>query len=122
MIINVLYYSLGNAIPYVEKLRDLGLIVDSNLSFDQHRLNIVKKLFRLVNLFCKSFEARGAESFVKLYKCYVFPLLDYCCHLYFPLTAKSIKLIEGIQQSVFLAQNYLVRNMSIDSSVFAWRL
>lgn len=46
---NLVFQLLGNVIPSVEVMRDLGLIVDSNLSFDHQRLNIVKKLSRLID-------------------------------------------------------------------------
>lgn len=33
-----------------------------------------------------------------MYKCYVLPLLDYFCQLYFPLTLKNIELVESMQK------------------------
>ena len=92
------FYLSGFVIPNVEVVRDLGLLVDSKFSFTPHCLSTVKKLSRLINFIFRTFKSRNSTFLIRLYKCYVLPLLDYCCQLYFPCTLKNIKLLESIQK------------------------
>lgn len=57
----------------------------------------MKKLSRLVDFFFRNSKTRDVKFVVKLYECYVLPLLDHCCQLYLPYTAKNVELIESIQ-------------------------
>ena len=72
----------GNEIPNARVVRDLGLVIGSKFSFDEHCLRVVKKLSRLINFIFRNFKTRNVEFLLRLYKCYVLPVLDYCCQLY----------------------------------------
>ena len=79
--------------------RDLGLYIDEKLRFDSHCKIMTKKANSIVYYIFRTFKTRDTDFFVKLFKCYVLPLLDYCSQIYSPRTLKDIKLIESVQKN-----------------------
>lgn len=81
-----------------ETLQGLGLIADSKISVNQHCPNVVKKTFAVGHFHFQKFHAQIVGYLVKLFKCYILPLLHYCCQLHFPPNMKSTKLVESIRR------------------------
>jgi len=62
----------------MQDVKDLGVIVDSHLSFDTHISTTVARAFTRVNLIHKCFISRNAETSWRAFVVYVRPLLEYC--------------------------------------------
>ena len=48
-------------------IRDVGIQVDSKLKFHTHMDTVVKKVYHVLGLICKSFECKDSDIIVKLY-------------------------------------------------------
>lgn len=70
------FYLFGNKIPVVQFVKNLGLIIDNKLTFNDHCL----KTNPFDKLYLQIFKMRNVDFLIRL-KCYVLPLLDYCCQL-----------------------------------------
>ena len=80
-------------------VRDLGVLVDSNLSFSSHIDNVIAKSKQRAYLIFKSFESREIDLFVFAYKTYILPILDYCCSVWSPYKLTDINRLENVQRS-----------------------
>jgi hypothetical protein len=72
------YYKLGtHELPFVEKTKDLGIMLTSDLKFHEHTDYIVKKALRTINLISYGFCTEEKDILLRLYKTYVLPILSY---------------------------------------------
>ena len=81
-------------------LRDLGVRISSNLSFDIHIENTVTAASKLVGWGLRTFVGRSRAVILTLLKSLVQPKLDYCSQLWSPSEQTSINRIESIQRSL----------------------
>ena len=81
-----------------EDLRDLGVRISSNLSFDIHIQNTVTAASRLVGWGLRTFAGRGRSVMMTLMKSLVQPKLDYCSQLWSPSDQTSINQLESVQR------------------------
>ena len=77
--------------------KDLGIIVDSDLSFDEHICSKVNKANQIMGLIRRSFAHLDPKSFVKLYTALVRPHLEYGQSVWSPHLKKHQNLIENVQ-------------------------
>ena len=61
---------------YISTEKDLGVIIDVDLSFQSHINNICKKAYFLINSLLKSFLSANYGLIVRAYKVYIQPILD----------------------------------------------
>ena len=80
------------------KEKDLGVLVENNLEFDQHIKGIVGRANRLLGLIKIGFACLDQEVFMNLYPVLVRPLLEYCVQVWSPYKRKHINLIERVQR------------------------
>ena len=78
--------------------KDLGVIIDNKLQFDQHIGSIVRKSNIVLGLIKRNFKYMNEDIFVKLYKTLVRPLVEYASPVWNPKKIKNVKLLEGIQR------------------------
>ena len=78
--------------------KDLGVIIDNKLQFDQHIGSIVRKSNIVLGLMKRNFKYMNEDIFVKLYKTLVRPLVEYASPVWNPKKIKNVKLLEGIQR------------------------
>ena len=78
--------------------KDLGVIVDSGLTFSEHIATQVNKANRILGLIRRSFEWTDKDTVKTLYKSLVRPHLEYCNAVAFPRFAKDVKLLESVQR------------------------
>ena len=74
----------GQCLPFVDSCVDLGINVDSKLSFVQHISNVVSKAKARCSLILKCFLTNDVNMLVKAYTVYVRPLLEYNCAIWSP--------------------------------------
>lgn len=90
----------GVAIERVNKIRDLGVIIDEHIRFDSHNDEIVRKAAKMngfVMRMTKSFYL--IEPIITLFNQIVRPVLEYCSPSWNPMYGIYIDRIEAIQHS-----------------------
>lgn len=88
----------GVAIASVNQQKDLGIIITTDLKWEQHISTIVKKANSFLYVIRKSFQTMTVEVFIKIYKTYVRPLLEYGYQIWSPYFKKDIDLLESVQR------------------------
>ena len=88
----------GIGIDSVEHIRDLGVIIDSDLKFHYHVNSAVSKANRILSLISKSFVNLSVDMLPVLYKSLVRPLLEYSNLIWGPFYIHDKRLIESIQR------------------------
>lgn len=92
------YYINGVNIPLVNEHVDLGVTVTHNLSWSEHIAKIVKKANTRLYLLNKAFTNSSPETFCKLYKTFVRPVLEYANNVWYPVLIRDQKLLEAVQR------------------------
>ena len=78
--------------------KDLGVLFDSELEFDQHIRGLVNKANRMLGMIKLGFACMDKQIFMNLYPVLVRPLLEYCVQVWSPYKRKHIDLLEGVQR------------------------
>jgi hypothetical protein len=93
-------YKLGNhSIPTVTEIKDLGVLIDNQLTFSTHIRSVVGKAKQRIYLLFKCFYSRNAVLLLKAYVSYILPLFDYCSHVWSPSKLCDIDLLENEQRN-----------------------
>ena len=96
----LLYKVSGDVTLYpVEHVRDLGVMVSSDLSWSRHISNMVAKARSTLSWVFSVFKTRDRMVMITLYKSLVRSLLEYCCPLWDPVKVTEIQLLEGVQRT-----------------------
>ena len=82
---------------HVFEQKDLGVIIDSKLKFDEHISKIVDKAIILVGLIRSSFTFLDGPLLRKLFTTFVWPHPEYAQTAWSPFLYKHIDLIEDVQ-------------------------
>ena len=93
-------------LPVVDSIRDLGVMVSSDLDFDDHIVTTVNSARILVNSIFRCFIVRKSEFYIRLYVSLVIPKILYCCPVWIPHKIKHIRKIEAIR-------SYFIRRLRI---------
>lgn len=101
-------YSInGQKLHNLEKIKDLGVIIDPKLSFDTHILNIVTKCYKLLGFVIRnSKEFKHPATRIKLFTTLVRPIIEYCSIIWNPQYEVYSKRIEGIQRRFMYHLSY----------------
>ncbi|EGT56861.1 hypothetical protein CAEBREN_32852 [Caenorhabditis brenneri] len=89
----------GSKIPRTKKIRDLGLILSSDLPFSEHIDTILRRSHQRINIFFNILRRASFETFIKCYTIYVRPILEYGSIVFNPVLKEQIKRIESVQKS-----------------------
>ena len=86
----------------VDEAKDLGVVIDSRLTFHTHiKQNVVRASVR-ANLIHKCFISRDVFTLIRAFKVYVRPLLEYASCTWSPHHILQIKQVESdIHQATF---------------------
>jgi hypothetical protein len=88
----------GNALDNVRVVKDLGIYVDTSLSFDYHNDFLSSKARRLAGLVYRTFRCRSAQILLPVYKSLVRPIMEYGCVVWSPYTVHHIEALEHVQR------------------------
>ena len=78
--------------------KDLGVVFDKNLSFDNHIENAIKKANRVLSVIKRTFTYLDKEMFLNLYKALVRPLVEYGNTIWFPTLKRQSSALEKVQR------------------------
>jgi hypothetical protein len=81
----------------VKEEKDIGVVIDEELSFDKHICNKVNKANSIFAVL-KTFRNLNADIFLPLYKTLVRTHLDYASSVWAPYKKKYIDKIESVQK------------------------
>ena len=88
----------GRAIEKSSKVKDLGVIMDGDASFELHIQTVITKARRQSGWILRAFRTRDRVSMSTLFKATVLPILEYCSQLWNPCRVGQIRDIESIQR------------------------
>ena len=88
----------NSPIENTNQQKDLGIIFDSKLDFNQHIHEKVSKANQILGIVRRSFKFLNYSSFLKLYKALVRNHLEYGVVIWHPYKMKHIDLIESVQR------------------------
>ena len=91
------YRIYGNELDHVFYEKDLGVVIDSDLTFEEHVPLKVKKANMMVGLIRRSFSFLSCNLFNRLYTTFVRPHLEYGQIIWSPHLKKYINMIENVQ-------------------------
>ena len=83
-----------------DNLRDLGVRLSSDLSFNLHIEKAVTTASQMVGWAMRTFRGRGSYILLTIFRSLVQPHLDYCCQLWCPSSQYQINRIEKVQKSL----------------------
>ena len=82
----------------IEKQNDLGVIIDTKLSFDDHIKQAVNKATKMTKIICRTFQFLEKNTLLPLYKTMVRTHIDYAIEVWYPYKKKNIIAIENVQR------------------------
>ncbi|XP_026325292.1 uncharacterized protein LOC113234212 [Hyposmocoma kahamanoa] len=89
----------GQDLETVDEIRDLGVLVDSNLRFDSHIKKTVNKGFRMMGFVLRNAkEFKKSSSKIKLFQALVLPGLEFNSVIWTPHYEVYIKRLESVQK------------------------
>ena len=89
----------GNAIPQVEAVKDLGVVMESSANFTQQISEATKRSSNLASWILRVFHTRCEITMMTLFRSMVVPHLEYCCQLWSPSLLGDIRKLEAVQRS-----------------------
>lgn len=81
-----------------EEEKDLGVTFDCDLSFDPHIQRVISKGNQMIGIVKRSFSFLDNDTFLKLYKAFVRPHVEYANVIWCPYLKRQSKAIEGVQR------------------------
>ena len=91
------YIMSDTELEHVSAEKDLGVLIDEELNFEDHIMDKVNKANAIVGLIRRSFSFLDEKLFKKLFTTFVRPHLEYCAAVWSPYLMKHIKIIENVQ-------------------------
>ena len=85
-------------LEYTKEERDLGVIVDNSLSFEQHCDAAINKANRVLGVIRRSFKYIDRDVILTLYKALVRPHLEYANTVWCPKLKRITKSLESVQR------------------------
>ena len=85
-------------LPVKSSCRDLGIIINKDLSFTEHVNSIVYKAHQRANAIHRCFESRNVNLSLRAYMVYVRPLLEHNTVIWSPHLKDNLEAIERVQR------------------------
>jgi len=92
------YKLLGESIKVVETERDLGLLINSDLSNKQHIESIISKAMKLYGWLVRNLVTRNYLTKIRMYKAIIRPTLEYASTVWSPSRITQIVQLEKVQR------------------------
>ena len=91
-------HSVRHPLRFVEEEKDLGVVVDNQLTFSKQVIQQTAKANKILALIRRSFHYLPMEMLVKMYKSLVRPYLDYAISVWHPITKAKADELEKVQR------------------------
>ena len=92
-------YTLGtSSLATTKAERDVGVIIQDNLKFDQQVKKVVNTCNRIIGQVSRSFQSKDPELMMNIYQTYILPHVDYAISVWYPHFKKDIELLESVQR------------------------
>jgi len=88
----------GLPLKNTECQKDVGILVPSNLKFEEQCCASIAKANSILGQIKRAFNTRDKNIIINAYRTYVLPHLDYCCQIWSPGTKKMVQKIEQVQK------------------------
>ena len=88
----------GEELEHVFEEKDLGIIIDASLNFEDHMTSKINKANAIMGLIRRTFSFLDVKLFKQLYTSFVRPHLEYGQAVWSPHLAKHINMIENVQK------------------------
>lgn len=112
-------YSLyNNVLPSVLYCTDLGVRIDSSLSFSGHINSVVARAKHRASQIFRCFLSKDPATLTKAFVVYVRPILEFCSPVWSPCTITDINKLESVQRS-FTKRLAGLRRISYNSRLSA---
>jgi len=92
------YEIAGSVLEHVDQEKDLGVIIDSELNFEEHIYTKIKKANSIVGLINRTFDFLSPEMLRTLFIAFVRPHLEYAQAVWSPRLIKHSDAIESVQR------------------------
>jgi hypothetical protein len=92
------YFVGGDAVKEVQKEVDLGVCIDTDLNFNEHRRLKIATANRMVGAMRRSFRFLNKDTFVKIYKSMVRCHLETAVSVWCPYLERDIEQMESVQK------------------------
>ena len=94
------YHTEDAIISPQDKVRDLGVLISSNLSWSPHIAKITDDARKISSWILSVFLDRSAQTLLPLFKCLVRSRLEYCSAVWSPSKVEDIMRLESVQRSL----------------------
>uniref|UniRef100_A0A1I8BR38 Reverse transcriptase domain-containing protein n=1 Tax=Meloidogyne hapla TaxID=6305 RepID=A0A1I8BR38_MELHA len=92
------YKIFDNTINEVESIRDLGIIIDNKLKFQEHIQKIIRIAYMRMNFVFRIIKSKSIKIWLTIYKSYIRPLLEYSPETWNPQLKSDINKLEKCQK------------------------
>ena len=91
------YQLCGQSLEHVFEERDLGVIIDSSLTFELHIDNKVNVANAFLGMVRRNFSFLDQQTLIRLYTAFVRPHIEYCHAVWSPSRVPLIRKLEAVQ-------------------------
>ena len=92
------YEMNGDWLESVEREKDLGIVISSNLKVSEQCLEARNRANRMLGIISRNVSYKSREVISKLYNGYVRPVIEYCAQVWSPYLRKDIEMLEAVQR------------------------
>ena len=85
----------------VDKFKYLGIVLDSGLNFEVHVKYLKSKLYAKIKLLGRVRGLLDRNTALTIYKTLILPVLDYCDHIYYGISANDKEVLQRLQNCAF---------------------
>ena len=103
----------------VEREKDLGVIVSSDLKWESHIVETTAKANRILGMLKKAFSSRDSALWKNLYTSLVRPHLEYAVQIWSPTRVSDILAVERVQSRATRIPGSM-RGLGYDDRLAAW--
>ena len=96
---SVYYSDTQDQIETKSQVKDLGVTLDVDMSYNQHIQNQINKVKSISSWIFRTFKTRDTDVMLTLWKSLAIPHLDYCSQLWSPSKRCLIQQLEQLQKS-----------------------
>ena len=97
---NMGYHISGEKITEFDSFRDLGVQMDSQLTFDSHVRSLATRAKSISKCLKNAFATPGNKFRLQMHKTFILPVLESFSPIWSPLAMGHIKLLESVQRSL----------------------